>query len=49
MDSAFDVIVIVLVFLCSIMIAISGYPFMAFVLGTYGILRIAYSFLKLLD
>ena len=49
MESAFDVIIIVLLFLCSVLIAISGYPFMAFVLGTYAILRIAYSFLKLLD
>ena len=35
MESAFDVIVIVLVFLCSIMIAISGYPFMAFFRNIY--------------
>ena len=49
MESAFDVMIIVLCFLCSILISASGYPLMGFCLGVYAILRIAYSFIKLLD
>jgi len=49
MESAFDVIVIVLCFLCSMLIAMSGYPLLGWLLGVYAILRIAYSFIKLED
>ena len=49
MESASDVMIIVLCFLCSVLISVSGYPFLGFCLGVYGILRIAYSFIKLLD
>tara|TARA_R110002020_G_scaffold92310_4_gene223585 strand:- start:235 stop:393 length:159 start_codon:yes stop_codon:yes gene_type:complete len=49
MESAFDVIIIVLCFLCSMLIAMSGYPLLGWLLGVYAILRIAYSFIKLED
>ena len=48
MESAFDVMIIVLCFLCSVLISVSGYPFLGFCLGVYAILRIAYSFIKLI-
>ena len=47
MESAFDVIVIVLCFICSMLLVIVGYPFLGWLLGVYAILRIAYSFIKL--
>ena len=49
MESAFDVVVIVLCFIGSMFIAISGYPLLGWLLGVYAILRIAYSFIKLED
>tara|TARA_R110002096_G_scaffold358473_1_gene551530 strand:+ start:741 stop:899 length:159 start_codon:yes stop_codon:yes gene_type:complete len=47
MESAFDVIVIVLCFICSMLLVVVGYPFLGWLLGVYAILRIAYSFIKL--
>ena len=48
METNIDVLIIVLVFLCSVLLSASGYPFLGFCLGVYGILRIAYSFIKLI-
>ena len=48
METNIDVLIIVLCFLCSVLISVSGYPFLGFCLGVYGILRIAYSFIKLI-
>ena len=47
MESAFDVIVIVLCFICSMLLVVVGYQFLGWLLGVYAILRIAYSFIKL--
>lgn len=49
MESAFDVVVIVLCFIGSMFIAMSGYPLLGWLLGVYAILKIAYSFIKLED
>jgi len=48
METNLDVLIIVLLFICSILISVSGYPFLGFCLSVYGILRIAYSFIKLI-